>query len=353
MQNMQNDIISAIDSFFLDFPREIGWKGLLKNGKTFFTRNRYSKNAEEMTEKLLDIKYDFFTSVYSFEDDFQTGKPWNRDKAVLNRLFLDFDSKENPAIALKEVKKLINKLSAKPLVVFSGSKGFHVHIVFRRTNASPESIRKFALMLLEKQKLKTCDPQVFEIARLCRTPFSIHSATNLKCTIIDAERIKKMYFDDVLRFVKSNWDMPDYELDDEIVDAIEQIEIISQIEKHEFPPYSVHADQISLQKTQNGTNMEKRLEMYIETLKRFGALSVNPRIREIHIKNKWVAENAKKGAVEHIARVYLVLMLIEKGYSDEEIHSILRFAKDYDAKKTQYYIDYNRKWLEKKRKEAV
>ena len=55
------------------------------------------------------------------------------------------------------------------------------------------------------------------------------------------------------------------------------------------------------------------------------------------------------GAIEHIARVHLVLMMIEEGWSDEEIHEAFRYAKDYNPDRVQYYIDYNRKWLAKKK----
>lgn len=344
-----SDEVQALDVFFLNFPREIAWKGILKDGKQFFTRNRYAKNASELYEKLKDIQVDFFASVYGFEGEYKTGVMWDRSKAVINRLFFDFDCKESPATALKEVKRFINALSAKPIVVFSGAKGFHVHIVFRRTNVTPNTIKRFGVFAIETLKLKTCDPQVFEIARLCRVPFSIHSATDAKCTIIDANRILKMTFDDVLRFAKTKWDFPEFELDDETRTMIERIEIMEKEELERRKECTeliyVHGDKIV---SGSEVGRKNRIALYVSTLKKHGYLSANPKIREIHIKNKWVAQNTTAGAIEHIARVYLVLMLIEEGYSDEQIHSILKYARDYDPQRTQYYINYNREWLKRR-----
>jgi len=349
-----SDEVQALDAFFLNFPREIAWKALLKDGKQIFTRNRYAKNAEELYEKLKDIQTDFFAGVYSFEGEYQTGVACDRSKAIINRLFFDFDCKESPATALKEVKKFINALSAKPIVVFSGAKGFHVHIVFKKTNVMPSTIKKFGLFAIEMLKLKTCDPQVFEVARLCRVPFSIHSATDARCTIIDADRVLKMTINDVLKFAKTNWDFPEFELDEETRATIERIELIEkeEIEKRKQIPEVtyIHGDRV-VQGDEIGR--KKRIAMYVSTLKKYGCLSANPKIREIHIKSKWVAKNATAGAVEHIARVYLVLMLIEDGYSDEQIHTIMKYAKDYDPERTQYYISYNRNWLNKNRTPAV
>ncbi|MDW7990335.1 MAG: hypothetical protein RMH75_06725 [Archaeoglobaceae archaeon] len=335
-------MIEALDSFFPDFPREIAWKYSSKNKNSCFVRNRYVKNVDELYQKLMDIKYDFFASVYSFEGEYQMGKAWERKNAILNRVFFDFDCKDSPAQALKDVKKLLSSLNYKPLVVYSGSKGFHVHIVFRRVRVRPEAIKKFGLLAIEKLKLKTCDPLVFDVSRLCRVPFSMHSSTNLKCTPIDADRIRKMTMEDVIRFVKEKWDNPDYELNEDVASSIERIEIFLR-EDEEIKRWKEEIPDLYRKGAKSG-----RLKMYIETLREHGCLAVNPQIREIHTKNKWISRNINLGAIEHIARVYLVLLLIEHGYSDEEIHRIMRFAKDYDAKKTQYYIDYNRKWLKKR-----
>lgn len=333
------DEVEALRRFYPNYPREVAWKFALKDGGKGFTRNRYVQSAEELYENLDSIKYDFFASVYAFRDSPKFGKPWNRDRAIIDRVFFDFDSEDNPSAALREVKKLIERLGAKPIVVFSGKKGFHVYIVFREVAVNPKTVRQFALKVVEKLKLKTCDPAVFEVARLSRVPFSIHSATDLMCTTIDAERLEKMTYRDVLRFVKSGkWDFPDYELDEDFAELLEAFEVVS----HETNLSREAARPITIPNVKDWR--KRRIAEYTEALKRYGTLTADPRIRARHALSDWVATHGRTlGSVEHIARVHFVLLMIEEGFSDEEIHKVLRYAKDYTPERTQYFIDYNRK----------
>jgi hypothetical protein len=292
-----NELIEALDNFYLQFPREVGWK--TQQG---FVRNRYARNAEHLAEKLEDIRTDFFASVYSFEDDFTDGKQWDRSKVVINRMFFDFDCPEAKVV--------------------------------------------------ERLKLKTCDTQVFEIARLSRVPFSIHGKTELPCTPISAFRFMRMSFNDVIRFVKrGNWDVPEAELDGDFAETLEIADYFIHEEQEEKTratqelPESIR----TMLSERMAKGRKARIAYYVEVLRKHGKLSADEKIREIHLKSKWIAQHGvNEGAVEHIARVHLILMMIEEGWSDEQIHAVFRLAKDYDPKRTQYYIDYNRKWLSKK-----
>ncbi len=76
----------------------------------------------------------------------------------------------------------------------------------------------------------------------------------------------------------------------------------------------------------------ERVKKYAEALKKYGKLTRDPEI-------------AKRHDNEHMARVHLVLLMLELGMSDEEIHSVFRHAEDYNERRTQYFIDYNRKRL--------
>lgn len=340
---MKEDEIRALDAFYPDFPlpREIGWKFKSATGPGF-VRNRYVRNAKELAEKIELIGSDLFASVYAVDDDVKEGEAWDRGKAAINRLFFDFDAEDLKA-PMREAKKLIESLDVKPLVVFSGRKGFHVHVIFRRVFVDFETVKEAARRVMTNLRLKTCDPAVFEVARLCRVPFTEHSTTGLKCTIIDSEKFLKMTPGEVLKFVKSEkWDFPDYELSSEVAETLETLDAMLWQEK--FRPDKDFELEIPV----SGDLRKKRIAMYVETLKNTGCLVSNPKIRAIHGKSEWVAKHGNWGALEHMARVYLVLMLIEEGYSDKEIHEIMKFAKDYDPKRTQYYIEYNRRWLAKK-----
>jgi len=92
--------------------------------------------------------------------------------------------------------------------------------------------------------------------------------------------------------------------------------------------------------------MVKRALFYIDTLRRYGCLADSKFVRRIHAGSKWLAAHKhNKGAIEHIARVHLVLILLQLGLSDEEIHEIFKLCKDYDYDRTQYYIDYNKNYV--------
>jgi hypothetical protein len=80
----------------------------------------------------------------------------------------------------------------------------------------------------------------------------------------------------------------------------------------------------------------ERIQKYAEALKKYGKLMADPEIARRH-------EN------EHMARVHLILLMIEEEFTDEQIHAVFKHAEDYKENKTQYYIDYNRKWLGRKK----
>ena len=340
-----NELIEALDNFYLQFPREVGWK--TQQG---FVRNRYAKNAEHLAEKLEDIRTDFFASVYSFEDDFTDGKQWDRGKVVINRMFFDFDCPEDPKMAMKEAKKLVRELSVPPLITFSGAKGFHVHVVFRRVDIRPDTLKAFGTRVVERLRLKTCDTQVFEIARLSRVPFSIHGKTELPCTPISAFRFMRMSFNDVIFFVKrGNWDVPEAELDSDFAETLEIADYFIHEEQEEKTARELPESIRTMLSERMAKGRKARIAYYVEVLRRHGKLSADEKIREIHLKSKWIAQHGvNEGAVEHIARVHLILMMIQEGWSDGQIHAVFKLAKDYDPKRTQYYIDYNRKWLAKR-----
>lgn len=345
--NHPDEIREALASFYGRFPREVGWKFKTKE-RWGFTRNRYVRSADELVDRLSLVQYDFFTSVYSFRGEFEEGKMWDREKAVIDRLFFDFDS-ESLKEALKEAKKLVNHLDGNPLITFSGMKGFHVHVLIGETPVSPSTLKRFGTKVVETLKLRTCDPVVFEVARLSRTPFSVHSKSGLMCTPLNPERLLEMDADDVLRFVKEGrWDFPEGEEYRELGEAMLSLEVW-ELEVELARSAAAVEREIGIPGSWEGEGdwRKRRIEEYAETLRKYGKLTANPQIAARHALSDWVARHGNIGAVEHLARVHFILLLIEEGYTDEQIHEIFRHAKDYNPKITQYYIDYNRKRLQK------
>jgi len=229
-------------------------------------------------------------------------------------------------MAMKEAKKLVRELSVPPLITFSGAKGFHVHVVFRRVDIRPDTLKAFGTRVVERLRLKTCDTQVFEIARLSRVPFSIHGKTELPCTPISAFRFMRMSFNDVIFFVKrGNWDVPEAELDSDFAETLEIADYFIHEEQEEKTrttqelPESIR----TMLSERMARGRRARIAYYVEVLRKHGKLSADEKIREIHLKSKWIAQHGvNEGAVEHIARVHLILMMIQEGWSDEQIHGI-------------------------------
>ena len=107
----------------------------------------------------------------------------------LDRLFFDFDS-PNLDQAWRDARdfseNLIQFYGVRPLVAFSGRKGFHVYIWLQRPvggELSPEHLkelyRELQTMLLRGLSYKTLDRQVLgDVKRLARIPYTRHETVS-------------------------------------------------------------------------------------------------------------------------------------------------------------------------------
>lgn len=112
----------------------------------------------------------------------------------LEKLFFDFDCKENLDKAWNETRDFAAKIekfyNAKPLILFSGCKGFHVYVWLwslveiekKRERQAKQIYKKLQDKLLKGLKYETLDPQVIgDIKRLARVPYSKHEKTGALC----------------------------------------------------------------------------------------------------------------------------------------------------------------------------
>jgi len=119
----------------------------------------------------------------------------------LGKLFFDFDSKESLDTAWEEASKfakaLITYYTVKPLLVFSGMKGFHIFVFLKSVFQFPtwwagfvkEIYKDMQKRLLMGFNFKTLDPAVVgDIKRLARVPYSIHQETGSLCQPISLDR---------------------------------------------------------------------------------------------------------------------------------------------------------------------
>jgi len=115
----------------------------------------------------------------------------------LDKLFFDFDSREDPPNldrVWKETCHFVNALKRfyglRPLIVFSGRRGYHVYVWLWRVvefRPSQEAWAKAVYKGLQGKLLKglsyeTLDPEVLgDIKRLARVPYTPHEKTGILC----------------------------------------------------------------------------------------------------------------------------------------------------------------------------
>jgi len=345
------------------YPREFcGISIINKNGKELkrVTRNICIRGADILYNFVEDWEFrDVYISVYSFGD-------WHDDSKVrklsarVDTLFIDLDNESDPRIAFKEAKKLtnylINKKSIVPRVYFSGSKGFHVFIDFPEVDLfyKQESLRVAVSRLVKKLNLKCVDYQVVELARVSRLPLTINTKTGYRCTPIDSHKFLELDFDTLLRFCKSNYCKIEVIENKEFADFLRRIDMLlitqaGTVEARKQKEVEVLEVEPRKLEKKDSNWRRKRIEYYAKVLREKGYLSLDPLIIKIHGKNAR-ADPGNPGSIEHLARVHLVLLMIEEGFTDEQIHEVFKHARDYDYEKTQYYIEYNRKWIKEKEK---
>ncbi|MCW3983778.1 MAG: hypothetical protein NWE96_07255 [Candidatus Bathyarchaeota archaeon] len=153
----------------------------------------------------------FLTSSVAFEEyiawcmrnrapAWMSVQPFNGRNMVscVEKLFFDFDSKDL-SLAWKEANTLATVLQesygVKPLVCFSGSKGYHVYVWLQKTEHfdSAQTTKVFYKtaqeLLLKGLSFQTLDSQVLgDIKRLARVPYTLHEKSLKPCTPVNMER---------------------------------------------------------------------------------------------------------------------------------------------------------------------
>ena len=331
------------------YPREFAHKfkrGFLRNERCIDSESIYLKS------KFFDFK-DCYCSVYSFSQWSDSAEERKRYVKIDTILF-DIDHEDNLTLSLLEAKKLVKYLLSKdivPRVYFSGAKGFHVFIDFPEIQLYDFKSLKDVASYFAKKLGISIDFNIYEPNRVSRLPYTVNTKTGYYCIPIHTDKFLELHLSDILHMAK---DPKLYEIEvhenDVFLKYIRYFDMKKALE--DLPPIEVSLKKkirklkpINVDSNKNWR--QKRIELYTEVLKKHGYLSADPRIIAIHSRNKNVDLN-NPGSIEHIARVHLVLLMIEEGYTDEQIHAVFRYAKDYDPRKTQYYIDYNRKWIGKK-----
>lgn len=125
------------------FPREFAYKPLPGESPLNLVRIHRIGSLDKLAGliKAYSNRLGFYVSVYAFEPKNSLGKV-DYDTAIIDRLYLDFDSAEKPGFALYEastVTDVLQDVSIEAMSYFSGMKGTACYIDFSPTTIAVEN----------------------------------------------------------------------------------------------------------------------------------------------------------------------------------------------------------------------
>ena len=242
---------------------------------------------------------------------FMSVQPFNaRDQVYgLEKLFFDFDSKEDPSKAWNEViifvEVLIKHYQVLPLTVFSGNKGYHVYVFLKRTVAFPTQRQDFIKrvygtlqqMILKGLKFKNLDRNVIgDIKRLARVPFSIHEKTGKVCHPVNLNG--KLYVSGSLEIYRN------YGRDTSLIEKV-----IQKIE-----------------------NMKNKKTIWRNSISILNSRKVRPCIEA-------ALKQPLEGEAGHKMRLAVAVEFLNKGYGIEQVVDLFRGQEDFKESRTRYYVE--------------
>lgn len=319
------------------FPREFAKK--LKKG---FDRNNRVNSAEELYN---------LSKFYGFEDCYSSVYPFNewdakseirKQSAIIDTLPFDLDSTDLNK-SFKECRKLVKFLQGKgttPRIYFSGAKGFHIYIDFPPVELQHSAaIKRLGIQLSERLKLKTYDQKIWELSRVIRLPFTINTKTGYRCTPLSLDLLFKLDLNSLIHFCKYNHSD---------IQVNEDVSFPKLLKFEDFRLSSSKTIKKSRSRTrkwkgrgQDKKWINKRINHYIQALRDYGRLTSDPSIAKKH---------GNDSGSEHNARVHLNCLMIEAGYSDEEIMEVFKVSDDVNEQIIEYQVRYNRRWCKENRR---
>ena len=235
----------------------------------------------------------------------------DRDRPVaLDRLFYDFDSPDLEKAwreAMEFSGALERRYGCRPLITFSGRKGFHVHIFLERPyrgSRLKEVYEELQAMTLRGLELQTLDRAVIgDVKRLSRIPYTVHEKSGAPCIPVD-HRGRPVLIDAsslcALRHRGIPWGVVEIAL--------------SHIEERE--------ETVRVRRIRSGWGFKSR---------RLRVIGIRPCLQRI------LEEEPEP---DHLIRVALVAELHAEGYGPEEIAQLFRRFRDYDPRETKYQVGH-------------
>lgn len=249
-------------------------------------------------------------------------------KALYDRLFYDFDLKEDPELARKKALEFAQSIKARfkadPVIVFSGIKGAHIHIPLKKPITWQVYEALWSTLIAPYSFGKIVDPQVKEASRLHRVPYTY----NIKYE----KEEDKVYegFSYIADLSGKRTRMEDFDWSNyEPLDP-------SSIELYEFSAVDLPQIKVvvaSRPRVSKAVASKSKLPEDPAALDSHDA--VPPCIRNV------IQALKTSGDPDHNQRLALVWYLRWVGYSvDVVVDLFKRFTKDFNEKVTRYQVEY-------------
>jgi len=230
--------------------------------------------------------------------------------AAIDRLFYDFDSPDLEAAwreAMEFSKALERRYGCKPLITFSGRKGFHVYTFLEKPYRGfhlKEVYAELQEMTLRGLELQTLDRAVIgDVKRLSRIPYTLHEESGAPCIPVD-HRGRPILID-----ASTLWSLKRMGIPWGVVEIA-----ISHIEEREEAEAEVR-------RIRTGGFKSRQLR----------AIGIRPCLQRI------IQEEPEP---DHLIRVALVAELHAEGYGPEEIAQLFHRFRDYDPRETKYQVGH-------------
>jgi len=229
--------------------------------------------------------------------------------SAIDRLFYDFDSKDLEAAwreAMEFSRALERRYGCRPLITFSGRKGFHVHIFLEkpyRGSRLREVYAELQAMTLRGLELRTLDRAVIgDVKRLSRIPYTVHEESGAPCIPVD-HRGRPV-----------------------LIDASSLCAL-----RHRGIPWGVVEIALSHVEERAEAERVRRIRSCGFKSRRMRAIGIRPCLQRI------LEEEPEP---DHLIRVALVAELHAEGYGPEGIAQLFHRFRDYDPRETKYQVGH-------------
>jgi hypothetical protein len=251
----------------------------------------------------------------------------NYGKALYDRLFYDFDLREDPELARRKAVEFAQSIKARfkadPVIVFSGIKGAHIHIPLKKPITWQVYDALWSTLIAPYSFGRIVDPQVKEASRLHRVPYTYNTKyekeedkvyEGFSCIVdLSGKRIRMEDFD---------WGS--YEPLDP-----------SCVELYEFVATDLPKISVVVASKPRVPSSKPRSKLPEDPAELGNHDTVPPCIRNI------IQALKTSGNPDHNQRLALVWYFRWVGYSvDAVVDLFRRFAKDFNERITRYQVEY-------------